>query len=72
MKFNPDGTEHAHIRKQQQQQPKQPSSLPSSSLPTITESASTGGVASSSLEWKIDHLIAEVQALRLELQKTRK
>jgi hypothetical protein len=40
--------------------------------PTITSSASTAAqipIVTSSLEQKLDHLIAEVQALRMELQK---
>lgn len=62
LKFNLDGTEHVHLRKQQQ---------PKQTPPTITSSASTAQAAptqASSLERKLDHLIAEVQALKLELQ----
>jgi hypothetical protein len=55
---------------QQQLQPRQ-------KTPTITSSASSAAQAplastTSSLERKLDHLIAEVQALRMELQNKRK
>lgn len=59
-------TEHQCVKKNKPQQ----------QAPLITASASTASVASSSsssnLECKLDALIAEVQDLRLELQKTRK
>jgi hypothetical protein len=64
LRFNLDGTtEHQCAKKNNNKHQQQP---------TITSSASTGAAASSSLELKLDRLIAEVQALKLEVQKTRK
>ena len=60
LRWNLDGTMHVDPTKKTQQQ-----------QPTITSSASTAAAQTpvSSLERKIDILIAEVQALRIELQK---
>lgn len=58
IRYNMDGSIHTDPKKTKQPQQQ----------PTITTSASTAQAASSSLEGKLDALIAEVQALRLELQ----
>ena len=68
LRWNLDGTPHVDQKNNKKQQP------------TITTSASTTAAAAaqptvpvpgteSVLERKLDHLIAEVQALRMELQK---
>jgi hypothetical protein len=65
LRWNLDGSAHIDPKKQSRQQP------------TITSSASTAAATpppttappASTLERKLDHLIAEVQALRLELQR---
>lgn len=71
LRWNLDGTPHIDEKKQQQQKTKP--------QPTITSSASKAAqtpvvtsTSSSSVERKLDHLIAEVQALRMELQGLQK
>jgi hypothetical protein len=66
LRWNLDGTPHVDQKKQQQQQ----KTSTQQTQPTITTSASTAATPTRvSLESKIDQLIAEVQALRLELQQ---
>jgi hypothetical protein len=70
LKYEMDGTTpHVCNKKQEQQQENQQQPTITSSASTATAAPPTTAPPASTLERKLDHLIAEVQALRLELQR---